>query len=161
SFTLSTLADVTPQLTGSEWLDSLPSATADDRRMNQILRVNCADCHTVALVLQNRFDEAGWRILTNMMAETSHVGWGGRRPPGAMASGTFSLLTSHHANELATYLAKVRGPGPSPVKFAPRPRPRGDAARAVIIQYDLPIGERPNELAWYDGSDTSQGPAAG
>ena len=161
AFTLPALDDITPQLTGAEWLDSLPAATAENRRMRQILRVSCSDCHSLAVVLQNRFDEAGWRILTRMMTETSHVGWGGRRPAGSLRRGVFALITSYHADELAAYLARVRGPGSSPVKLTPRPRPRGAAAQVVITEYDLPIGERLNELAWYDGTDWSQGPAVG
>ena len=155
SFRLTTIEDIAPQLTGSEWLDILPTATAEDRRMKQILRTVCSDCHSLAVVLQNRFDEPGWRMLVRAMAKSSHTGW--RKE----SAGFLSQIVDYHADEIASYLAKVRGPGPSPLKLAPRARPRGAAARAVMTDYDVPIGERRNELAWFDGSDWSQGPAVG
>ena len=157
SFGLTTLEDIAPQLTGSEWLDILPTETAEDRRMKQILRVVCSDCHSLAVVLQNRFDEPGWRILSRAMASSSHTGWS----QSTSGSGVFTKVVEYHADEIAAYLAKVRGPGPSPLQLTPSPRPRGAAARAVITDYDVPIGERRNELAWFDGSDWSQGPAVG
>ena len=157
SFTVTPIEDIAPQLTGSEWLDILPTATAEDRRMKQILRVVCSDCHSLAVVLQNRFDEPGWRMLARAMASSSHTGWSKTEP----GTGVFAKVVGYHADEIASYLAEVRGPEPSPLELTPRPRPRGAAARAVVTDYDVPIGERPNELAWFDGSDWSQGPAVG
>ena len=157
SFELATLEDIAPQLTGSEWLDILPTETAEDRRMKEIFRVVCSDCHSLAVVFQNRFDEQGWRIITRAMASSSHTGWSQSEP----GTNVFAKVVGYHADEVAEYLAKVRGPGPSPLELTPSPRPRGAPARAVITDYDLPIGERRNELAWFDGSDWAQGPAVG
>ena len=94
SFRLTPLEDIAPQLTGSEWLDILPTATAEDRRMKQILRVVCSDCHSLAVVLQNRFDEQGWRILSRAMASSSHTGWSKRSAPG---TGVFAQVVGYHA----------------------------------------------------------------
>src|SRR5262249_35182370 len=41
--------------------------------------------------------------------------------------------------DLAAYLARARGPGESSMKFTPRPRPTGEAARATWTLYDLPL----------------------
>jgi len=62
--------------------------------------------------------------------------------------------------QLATYLARARGPGESSMKVAPRPRPTGEAARAVWTLYDLQlnpdtgIGTKINPN---DGTDWSLG----
>src|SRR5437773_2207844 len=67
AFMLKPLANFDPQFTGVEWYDALPDDTADHRRLKQITYVACADCHSLAVALQNRFDEVGWRaIITSM-----------------------------------------------------------------------------------------------
>ena len=158
-FTLEALEDFGPQLTGTEWFDSLRDTTREDRRSKQILRVLCSDCHTLAVVLQNRFDEAGWRTLIQAMSESSHTGW---RPSGARSSVAFlSQLIRYHRDDLAAYLARVRGPSSPPLKYAVKPRPRGVAAQAVATQYDVPMGERLNEMPWFTGAEWSEGPAVG
>lgn len=161
ALTLQPVTDFTPQLTGTEWFDALPDDTAANRRMKQILRVSCSDCHGLGVVLQNRFDEVGWRIIVKAMEEAAHNGWTGRASPPDGEMGFNGQIMRHHRDELAAYLARMRGPGPSPMTFKPRPRPRGEAARVVVTEYDLPIAERPNELAWHNGSDWSEGPAVG
>jgi hypothetical protein len=63
-FSMKTTDDVAPQLTGDQWLASLPEDTREDRRMKEVLRLNCVGCHTPAFPLQNRFDEKGWLALS-------------------------------------------------------------------------------------------------
>ncbi len=159
--TLAPLEAFQPQLTGVEWLDALPDDTAAHRRMKQILRVNCSDCHSLAVVLQNRFDEQGWRAVIRSMDESFFNGWRGPRDLPTDDLGIRNNIIRHHRDELAKYLAEMRGPGESPMRFAPLPRPIGEAARAVVTEYDVPIGERPNELAWHNGSIWEDGPAVG
>src|SRR5262245_14550368 len=67
TFELKRIADITPQLSGSEWLASLPSDTKEHRRMGEIFRVNCTLCHSAALPLQMRYDERGWRAIIDLM----------------------------------------------------------------------------------------------
>ena len=155
AFTLPAARDMTPQLSGIEWLDALPEATKEDRRLKQILRVQCSDCHSLSVALQNRFDERGWLTILQLMEASAHNGWSGRAGGGYMAE-----TTSRYRQELAQYLTRMRGPGPSPMTFKPLPRPSGDAARVVITAYEVPVGEAP-ELAWHNGSDWSEGPGTG
>ena len=67
---------------------------------------------------------------------------------------------SRNQKELAAYLARARGPGETSMKFTPRPRPTGEAARAVWKIYDLPlnpdsgIGTKYNDN---DGTDWALG----
>src|SRR5262249_2804213 len=69
-------------------------------------------------------------------------------------------IIDRNQKALAAYLARARGPGESSLKIASRPRPTGEAARAVWTLYDLPlnpdagIGTRYNPN---DGTDWSLG----
>jgi len=67
NFSLKPFPDISKQLSGSEWLASLPSDTPQDRRMKAFVRNNCADCHSANFILQNRFDKDGWSKILNLM----------------------------------------------------------------------------------------------
>ena len=153
-FTLTTIDDFTHQLSGTEWLDSLPADTREDRRLKEVFRVTCTECHQAGLVLQNRFDERGWRTIINLMAQVTYHGWGGanRRP---------TLTIEYYKDELAEYLTKARGPESAPLTFKLQPRPTGDAARHVVTEYDIPIAELENQRAYLDGSEWSAGIPSG
>ena len=164
TFTLSAIDDFTPQLSGAEWLDSLPEETFEDRRLKEIFRVNCTECHSPSVALHNRFDEAGWLAILDLMEHSTYTGWlGDRRPPPGdyeAGGGIYRDRTiGYHKEELAAYLARVRGPD-SELDFVLQPRPSGDAARVVVTEYDVPV-DRLGELAWHDGSDWSEGPGTG
>ncbi len=161
ALSLSPITDFSAQLTGDQWLDALPSDTREHRRMKQVLFVSCADCHSLAVVLQNRFDETGWRAIVQAMEEAAHTGWAGRLDPKNDQLGFLGAIIRHHREDLTRYLTEMRGPGPSPMKIAIPARPRGDAARVIITEYDIPIGERQNELAGHSGADWSLGPSVG
>jgi streptogramin lyase len=69
-------------------------------------------------------------------------------------------IIDHHQKDLAKYLARVRGPGPSEMKFKLRPRPAGEPARAVVTEYEVPLDPAqgtPNKYVLNDGSDWSLG----
>ena len=68
---------------------------------------------------------------------------------------------TYHKQELAKYLAKIRGPEPFPLKFKLRPRPTGDAARVVITEFDIPTSVGKQELAVMNGSDWAEGIMSG
>ena len=129
AFALRTIADFTPQLSEAEWMAALPVDTKEQRRMKEILRVNCAMCHSIASILQHRYDEQGWFAMVDQMAQYNRAN---RRP-----------TVEFHKAELARYLASVRGPDSPPLAFSILPRPSGDAARVVFTQYDVPAGEHP------------------
>ena len=154
TFTLRPIADVTPQLRGPEWLAALPEETFEDRRMKEIFRVQCSECHQAGVPLQNRFDERGWRAIISSMEKAGYNGLNAssNRPPVAMR---------YHKNELAEYLARMRGPGESPMELKPvLPRPTGDAARVVITEYDVPVADTGEFVLW-NGEDWSEGTPSG
>ena len=152
TFALNTIADPAPQLSGSEWLAALPEATKHQRRMKEIFRVNCTLCHSPNLPLQSRFDEQGWLAVIDSMLRLNRNTLGVRN--------AYST-TAFHREELAKYLASVRGPDSPPLAFKFHPRPMGDAARVVITEWDIPTANEPDGLAWFNGSDWSEGVATG
>ncbi len=158
---LKPLANYEAQLTGVEWFDALPEDTANRKRLKQVLYVACTGCHGLDVVLQNRFDEAGWRAILKAMQSAWYTGWrgGSDLPPTDLR--WEAQITRYHQDELARYLAEMRGPGPSPMVIKPMARPTGDAARVVVTEYDLPITQRENELPLYNGADWMDGPSTG
>ena len=155
AFTLEAIDDPTPQLRGPEWLAALPEETFEDRRMKEIFRVQCSECHQAGIPLQNRFDEQGWLAIISAMEKAGYNGLNAasNRPPVAMR---------YHKAELAKYLAKMRGPGSSPMKLEPMlPRPTGDAARVVVTEYDVPPADTGRELVLWNGEDWSEGTPSG
>ncbi|HEV8016446.1 MAG TPA: carboxypeptidase regulatory-like domain-containing protein [Stellaceae bacterium] len=132
NFTLKPLADPERQLTGDQILASLPEATADDKRLKQLVHNNCSGCHTPSYILQRRFDEKGWTAVIDLMKRVNVGGifQGDNAKPNA--------IIDFHEPELAAYLARARGPGASDMKLTIRPRPSGEAARVVFKEYDVP-----------------------
>src|SRR5438093_4654725 len=133
---------------------ALPEATPDDARIKRIFMNNCTSCHPPGYILQFRFDEAGWNKILNLMKVVP--GTGVYPGPGARVN----QIIEHNQKQLAAYLARARGPGETSMKFPPRPRPTGEAARVVWKLYDLPlnpesgIGTRYNDN---DGTDWTLG----
>lgn len=142
---LRTLDEIAPQLSESEWIAALPEDTREQRRMKEILRVNCGMCHSIASVLQHRFDERGWLNMIDAMIRFNRPS---RRP-----------TVEFHREELAAYLAAVRGPASPPLDIALHPRPDAEAARVVFTQYDIPMKNGPDGLVVVDGNDWSTGRA--
>ena len=149
-FTLKNLKDFARQLTGDQMLASMPEDTPEHTRMKDVVLHNCTSCHQPNYILQNRFDQAGWTAILNLMAKVN---------VGGMFQGADTPewpIIAYHKTELAAFLAEMRGPGPTAMKFKLRPRPTGDAARVVITEYAIPLGTT-GEYVTNDGSDWSLG----
>jgi streptogramin lyase len=121
------------QLPGELMVASLPEETAEDARIKKIFMNQCTGCHTPSYTLQFRFDEGGWNRIINLMKTVNNRG--------VPQQGQNNQIISLNQKELAAYLAKVRGPGESPIKIKERPRPTGEAARAVWTLYDVPLNQ--------------------
>jgi len=161
NLTMRPLANFESQLTGVEWYDALPDDTREHQRMKQVLYVTCTGCHGLDVVLQNRFDAAGWKAIVRAMESAWYSGWRGASDLPTSQLRWEAQIMRHHKDELAAYLAEMRGPGASPMHIVPMARPEGEAARVVVTEYDLPISARENELPWYNGADSIQGPSTG
>ena len=121
------------QLPSELLVAALPEDTEDDARIKKIFTNNCTACHSPGYALQFKFDEAGWNKIINLMKVVPGSGV----YPGAGAKA--NAIMEHNQKPLAAYLARARGPGETSMKFVPRPRPTGEAARAVWTLYDLQI----------------------
>jgi len=145
------------QLPSELLVAALPEETAEDAAIKKIFTNNCTGCHSPGYPLQFKFDEAGWNKIINLMKVVP--GTGVYPGPGTKAS----AIIEHNQKQLAAYLARARGPGESSMKFTPRPRPTGEAARAVWTTYELPlnpdagIGTHGVKYNPNDGSDWSLG----
>jgi virginiamycin B lyase len=136
-FTLAPITDAErqiKQMPGDLILAGLPEATPDEARMKRIFRNNCTSCHTPSYTLQHRFDEKGWTAIIQAMKNINV--YGAYRP----GQPVLNKVIDHHQKELAAYLAKVRGPG-GQFKITTRPRPTGEAARAVFKEYEVPLNQ--------------------
>ena len=157
-FVMESLESFEAQLPGDRWVAALPEDTPEDRRMKTVFRVSCGGCHSQNTALLTRFDEQGWLNIITVMSRIATSGW----VASPMAAGPAredrppSPLMDYYKERLAAYLAKVRGPGPSPMNFVPRPRPTGDAVLAVIREYDTP-GQGYGLPMWEDGTDWTEG----
>src|SRR5262249_26538636 len=148
------LRHVARQLPGTVRFSALREETDRDKRMERRARNTCTSCHTASHALQHRFDEAGWNAIVELMKNANVYGTfvGNDRKP--------SGILDYHQKELAAYLARARGPGESAMKFAPDPRPSGEAARVMFKEYDVPLDPDaglPKNFVQNDGSDWSLG----
>jgi len=121
------------QLPSELLVAALPEATPEDAAIKKIFTNNCTGCHAPGYPLQFKFDEAGWNKIISLMKVVP--GSGVYPGPNAKAS----QLIDHNQKQLAAYLARARGPGETSMTFTPRPRPTGEAARAVWTLYDVPL----------------------
>jgi streptogramin lyase len=156
-FQLTPMADFVRQLPGHEMLAGLPDKTPEDARMKVLVRKNCTGCHSASFPLQHKFDEAGWTAVLDLMKQVNVLGtYGAERKP--------NPNIEFHKKQLAAYLARARGPGPTSMTFNLRPRPSGEAARAVFKEYDVPAEKAhgPEDGVFLnDGSDWSLGTPSG
>ncbi len=153
-FTMNPSKDFETQLSGDQILASLPDQTPDDRRLKRVFRNSCTSCHQPNYILQNKFDEQGWTAVMEVMKRVNVAG--GYLGPNSPIAQSIDF----HEKELASYLARARGPEPTDMKFKLRPRPTGDAARVVFTEYDVPLfgaNDAPRKYATNNGSDWSLG----
>ena len=152
------------QATPGEWLASVPGTEQEKR---SIVR-HCSGCHhALHQLMVHRFDKDGWLKVVAAMERVDAIGVP-RTVEGAGARSLPQQVTApgqwHFASreEIAEYLAKVRGPGiPFPkIKF--HPRPAGKATQAIITEYQLPrenavphdVVLDPEGNAWYNDFKT-------
>jgi len=149
-FTLPVLRDFSKQVNGDEIAASLPEDTPANRRMKEVFLNTCTGCHPVNFALQNKFDPRGWRAIINFMLKTDMFGV--VADPNRAAP-----VMKHYEDELVEYLSEVSGPLSPPLNYKLVPRPTGEAAQAVVTEFDLPPGNRPDELVAHNGTIWSEG----
>jgi streptogramin lyase len=155
-FLLKSTKDFAMQLDGDGWIAALPEDSPEHRKMKDVFFDNCTGCHIASYPLQNRFDENGWIAIINLMSRVTG-------PEGFYGGPDMTPwpFLDYYKKELAAYLAEMRGPAPSPMKFKALPRPKGEATLAVFVEYDVPVDDDGGYGApANDGSDWSLGTAS-
>lgn len=154
NFTLQASRDFSKQLAGDELLASLPGDSPQDNRLKSIFINNCTGCHQANFLLQNRFDARGWGTMVNIMSKTASSGIINPDVPPAE-------MIQAYKEELVGYLTQVRGPNSAPLNFKLAPRPAGEAAQAVITEFDVPPPNTPDAFFRHNGSNWAEGEPSG
>lgn len=142
-FQMAETTDIVRQLSGYQILAALPEDTAENRRGKALFQKNCTYCHQTSTALRDRFDQHGWNMIVSVMLN-------GFSPNNEGA-------LSEQQQELANYLTKMRGPGPSPMN--PQVfRPTGEATLPVVYEYDVEYDG--GGYSAHNGSDWRFGPAS-
>jgi virginiamycin B lyase len=148
--------DLASQMTGAEWLASMPGTLEQKQR----LFVVCTTCHTLTPILKSGYDESGWKTTLVRMWNWSQ-------------SSSFNkpILSPNREKaragdeELAQYLNSINLKSKSRFDFELKTldRPRGEDTKVIITEYDLPRADaEPHDavsdsqgLVWY--SDFAEG----
>lgn len=150
AFVMKPIKDFSLQLRGDEWVASLPEAAYQDKKMKEVFRMSCGGCHNQNMAMKDRLDEKGWKNIIDLMSRIQTSGYG------SSEDAVPNPLFQYYRDDLAKYLAKVRGPGPSTAKLTARRRPRGDETLVVIREYDT-VQPGTGLPLFDDGSDWSLG----
>jgi virginiamycin B lyase len=144
--------DLASQLTGAEWMMSIPGNEKEKRAL-----FHCDQCHSLDRVAMSTYDEEGWMVTLHRMqnqwqaSSTFHHPMPPPFPPKPVPSDP----------ALAKYLASINLSGDKttwPYELKTFPRPRGPDTKVVITEYEIPRqGSSPHDLAidrdhrvWYD-----------
>ena len=118
------------QMRGDEWVASLPEESYQDLKMKEVFVLSCGGCHNQNMALKDRFDVKGWKNIITVMSRISTSGYRSTEDANP------NPFMDYFKDDLAAYLAKVRGPGSPPLTPQPRARPTGDETLVVIREYD-------------------------
>jgi len=129
------------QLSGAEILWNLPG-TAEEKAT---LQKNCSGCHSWQQIFRSRYDEHGWSLIVDRMTHFTGTAIAVRNR--AMSD------PDAEATLLVKFLTRVRGPGAQDAPLRVFPRPRGQATRVVVTEYELPQ----QLLALHDAALDGQG----
>lgn len=127
-------ANIAPQMTNLEWIDSMPGTDAEKRDL-----IACATCHTLMRPMFSTYTKEQLKDdLFPRMADMSSQAMPGlvqKRLVQRDQARTFGGL-----DRLADFLARVNLSSSQEHKYELKalPRPKGDATKVIITSYDLP-----------------------
>ena len=149
---LAPTANIAPQLTNTDWFDSIPGTEKDKRPL-----MACMSCHSLERIVQSTHDANEFlpilRRMANYVAESGQDDIPQRASP--------REIPADKLNSFAAYLASInrsRGEWNWRPRFAPRPA--GRATKVVITEYDLPretiaphdVWRDPDGFVWFSNS---------
>ncbi len=134
--------DLASQLTGAEWMMSIPGNEKQKKAL-----FHCDQCHSLDLVAKSTYDAEGWLITLHRMQNQWQAGSTFTHPmPPA-----FPPKEYPSDPELAKYLSSINLSGDRttwPYELKTFPRPRGADTKVVITEYEIPrAGSSPHDLA--------------
>jgi len=146
--------DLASQLSSLEWVMSVPGTT-EQKDMLVYQAASCAYCHTLERVMKSkhtaeRLVQAMHRMQTyyydgTAVNKDNSRGRGQKNMPAQVAAAeknpNWGPIPGVSKNELADYLATVNLSGARttwPYELKTLPRPKGQATRVIITQYDMP-----------------------
>lgn len=131
---LNVTANIAPQMTNLEWINSVPGTDAEKRDL-----IACATCHTLMRPMFSTYTKEQLKDdLFPRMADMSSQAMPGlvqKRIVQRDQARTFGGL-----DRLADFLARINLSSTPEHKFELKalPRPKGDATKVIITSYDLP-----------------------
>jgi len=132
--------EILAQLSDSEWLFNLPG-TAQEKKL--FADACGSGCHTWHQSLRNRFDEHGWELMVTRMTTYATRLLIEQRNDGETGFGK----TDEERKVILKFLQRVRGPNSEWPPMKSYPRPRGEATRVVVTEYELPhFDARPHDV---------------
>lgn len=137
--------DIKGQISGAEWLISLPGSM----EVKRTLVKNCNWCHSYQQIFRARFDENGWRRVVERMSHFQGSPLIFRNRSGRMEPEVEEMLVK--------WLAEVRGPDSKDPHFKELPYPTGPATEVVVREYELPrlylathdVAQDADDQLWY------------
>jgi virginiamycin B lyase len=152
--------DLASQLTGAEWMMSIPGNEKQKKAL-----FHCDQCHSLDIVAKSTHDAESWPATLHRMQNQWQAGSTFTHPmPPA-----FPPKEYPSDPELAKYLSSINLSGDRAAwsyELKTFPRPRGADTKVVITEYEIPrAGSSPHDVAigqdetiWYDDF---QGPNIG
>jgi len=119
-------SELEAQLSGAELLWNLPG-TAEEKAT---LQKNCSGCHSWQQIFRSRYDQHGWSLIVDRMMHFTGTAIAVRNR--AMSD------PDPEAALLIKWLSRIRGPNAQDAPLRVFPRPRGQATRVVVTEYELP-----------------------
>ena len=129
------------QLSSAEILWNLPGS-AEEKAM---LQKNCSGCHSWQQIFRNRYDQHSWSLIVDRMMHFTGTAIAVRNKPMNAPDPEYDILVK--------FLTRVRGPDSQDMPLRVFPRPRGEATRVVVTEYELPQ----QLLALHDATADAQG----
>jgi streptogramin lyase/mono/diheme cytochrome c family protein len=114
------------QLSGAEILWNVPG-TAEEKAM---LQKNCSGCHSWQQIFRSHYDEHGWSLIVDRMMHFSGTAIAVRNRAMSDPDPEYTLLVK--------WLSRIRGPNAQDAPLRVFPRPRGQATRVVVTEFEMP-----------------------
>jgi virginiamycin B lyase len=128
---LAPVADISSQLTSTEWFISMPGTAEQKRPL-----IECMSCHTLERVVRSKFTADEFVGVLKRMANFANNSTTTHPQPRVVER----PVPDDRARKVAEYLSTVNLSKTDHWEYPlkPLPRPKGRATRVVITEYDMP-----------------------